>query len=180
VAEVEVRLLQRTDDRSTFSCGEPVLDRFFQHYAGQNQFRLHLAVTWVAARGEDLLGFATVAGGSLERHSVPDASLRRRLPDYPLPVLRLARLGVDRRAQGLGIGRALVRHTLTLALAQRDAVGCVGVVTDAKPGAMAFYEGLGFTALLDVREGLLHGEPMPLFLDIRTIAAALGRAGSAG
>lgn len=175
MADLEIRLLRREDDRGAFSCGDPALDRFFQHYAGQNQFKLHLAATWVAARGADLLGFATVASGHLERRSVPDERLRRRLPAYPLPVLRLARLGVDRRAQGLGIGTALVRHVLRLALAQRDQVGCVGVVTDAKPGATAFYEGLGFVVLADVHEGLLHGEPTPMFLDIATIAAATER-----
>ncbi len=172
MAELEIRLLRREDDRSGFTCGEPALDRFFQHYAGQNQFKLHLAVTWVAARGADLLGFVTVTGGSLERATVPDPVLRRRLPDYPLPVLRLARLGVDRRAQGPGLGRALVRHALRLAVIQRDQVGCVGVVTDAKPGAVPFYEGLGFVRLEGVREGMLHGEPTPMFLDIGTIAAA--------
>lgn len=173
MGEIEIRLLRRDDDRSGFSCGEPALDRFFQHYAGQNQFKLHLAVTWVAARGADLLGYATVAGGSLERASLPESAARQRLPDYPLPVLRLARLGVDQRAQGLGIGRALVRHVLRLALLQRDQVGCLGVVTDAKPGAVAFYASLGFVQLEGVREGLLHGEPTPMFLDIRTIAAAV-------
>jgi GNAT superfamily N-acetyltransferase len=176
VAELEIRLLRREDDRGAFSCGEPALDRFFQHYAGQNQFKLHLAVTWVATRDQDILGFATVASGSLERRSVPDERLRRRLPDYPLPVLRLARLGVDRRAQGLGLGSALVRHVLRLALSQRDQVGCVGVVTDAKQAAVAFYKGLGFTALAGVGEGLLHGDPTPLFLDIATIAAAVAAA----
>lgn len=172
MAELEIRLLRREDDRGAFSCGEPALDRFFQHYAGQNQFKLHLAATWVASRDQDILGFATVSSGSLERRSVPDERLRRRLPDYPLPVLRLARLGVDRRAQGLGLGTALVRHVLRLALFQRDQVGCVGVVTDAKPAAFAFYESLGFVALAGVREGLLHGGPTPMFLDITAIAAA--------
>lgn len=175
MAELEIRLLRREDDRSDFTCGEPALDRFFQHYAGQNQFKLHLAVTWVAVRDAALLGFATVAGGSLERRSMPDATLRRRLPDHPLPVLRLARLGVDRRVQGLGIGKALVRQVLRLALSQRDQVGCVGVVTDAKPGAVAFYEGLGFVGLQGVREGTLHGDALPMFLDIATIAAAVTR-----
>lgn len=173
MAELEIRLLRREDDRSSFSCGEVVLDRFFQHYAGQNQFKLHLAVTWVAARGPDLLGFATVAGGSLERRTMPDTAFRRRLPDYPLPVLRLARLGVDRRAHGMGVGTALTRHVLRLALSQRDRVGCVGVVTDAKPDAVSFYEGLGFTRLEGVREGALHGDPTPMFLPIATIAAAV-------
>jgi GNAT superfamily N-acetyltransferase len=175
VAEVEIRLLRRDDDRSDFSCGEPALDRFFQHYAGQNQFKLHLAVTWVAVREARLLGFATVSSGSLERRSVPDERLRRRLPDYPLPILRLARLGVDRRAQGLGLGQALVRQVLRLALTQRDQAGCVGVVTDAKPGAVSFYAALGFTPLVGVREGLMHGDAAPMFLDVATIAAAVAR-----
>ena len=45
---VEIRALARDDDRSGFSCGQADLDRFFEHYAGQNQFKLHLAVTYVA------------------------------------------------------------------------------------------------------------------------------------
>jgi GNAT superfamily N-acetyltransferase len=173
VAELEIRLLRREDDRGSFTCGEPALDRFLQHYAGQNQFKLHLAATWVATRDPDILGFATVASGCIERRSVPDERLRKRLPDYPLPVLRLARLGVDRRAQGMGLGSGLVRHVLRLALSQRDQVGCVGVVTDAKPDAVAFYEALGFTRLAGVGEGLLHGDPDPMFLGIATIAAAV-------
>lgn len=173
MGELTVRLLRREDDRSSFSCGEPALDRYVQHYAGQNQFKLHLAVTWVATRDDEILGFATVTSGSLERRTHPDARLRSRLPDYPLPVLRLARLGVDRRAQGLGLGSALVRHVLRLALSQRDQVGCVGVVTDAKPDAFRFCRNLGFTELSGVGEGLLHGDPTPMFLDIATIAAAV-------
>jgi len=169
---IEIRALAKHDDRSGFSCGQPDLDRFFEHYAGQNQFKLHLAVTYVATAQARIVGFATVAGSSVERASVPSARLRKRLPAYPLPVLRLARLGVDTRAQGLGIGKALLRHVLSLAVEQRDRIGCVGIVTDAKPAAMSFYQGLGFIAVEPVREGLLHGEPVPMFLAVDTIASA--------
>ena len=149
------------------------LDRFFEHYAGQNQFKLHLAVTYVALVEPRIVGFATVAASSVERASVPSARLRKRLPVYPLPVLRLGRLGVDTRAQGLGFGKALLRHVLSLAVEQRDRIGCVGIVTDAKPEAVGFYQGLGFVPVEGVREGLLHGEPLPMFLAIDTIASAL-------
>jgi len=164
--ELEIRPLRPDDDRSAFSCGQPDLDRFFHHYAGQNQFRLHLAVTYVAAVAGRLLGFATVTVGSLERRTLPSARMRRRLPGYPLPVLRLARLAVDQRAQGLGVGRALLRHVLDLALNQRDSFGCIGIVTDAKPDAAGFYTRYGFGPLGGVREGALHGANTPLFLPL--------------
>jgi GNAT superfamily N-acetyltransferase len=170
----EIRPLARDDDRSGFSCGQADLDRFFEHYAGQNQFKLHLAVTYVAVIEGRIAAFATIAASSIERASVPSARQRRRLPDYPLPVLRLARLGVDTKAQGLGIDRALVGHVLMLATEQRDSLGCVGVVTDAKAEAVRFYEGLGFVPLEGVREGRLAGEPVPMFLGIETIARATG------
>lgn len=172
-ATVEVRPLQRSDDRSGFSCGEPQLDRFFQHYAGQNQFKLHLAVTYVAVVEARIVGFATVAASSVERASVPGGPLSGRLPAYPLPVLRLARLGVDTRAQGLGIGKALLRHVLGLAIEQRDRLGCIGVVADAKPGVVPFYESFGFVPLEGVREGMVKGEPIPVFLPIGTLVAAM-------
>ena len=60
-ATIEIRPLRTDDDRSTFSCGQPDLDHFFQHYAGQNQFKLHLTVTYVATVDNQILGFATVA-----------------------------------------------------------------------------------------------------------------------
>jgi GNAT superfamily N-acetyltransferase len=171
-AAVEIRPLARDDDRSGFSCGQSDLDRFLEHYAGQNQFKLHLAVTYVAVVHGRIVGFATVSPATLERASVPSARLRKRLPSYPLPVLRLARLGVDTRAQGLGIGTALLRHVFELAIEQRDRLGCVGVVTDAKEAAVAFYASLGFEPLEGVREGLLGSEPVAMFLGIDTIAAA--------
>ena len=170
---VEIRALSKEDDRTSFSCGQADLDRFFEHYAGQNQFKLFLAVTYVAVVDGRIVGFATVAASSLERSQVPSARLRKRLPSYPLPVLRLARLGLDSRAQGLGIGTALVRQVLAIALVQRNAMGCVGVVTDAKPGAIPFNESLGFVPVDGVREGLLPSEPLPMFLAIETVAAAL-------
>ena len=172
---IEIRPLARDDDRSDFSCGEPDLDRFFEHYAGQNQFKLHLAVTYVAMLERRVMGFATVSACSVERATVPSARLRRRLPAYPLPVLRLARLGVDTRAQGLGIGKALLRHVVRLAFDQRERLGCLGVVTDAKPEAVTFYESLGFVPLEGVREGLLGGRPLPMFLSIGTVASSLER-----
>ena len=168
--ELELRALLEADDRTAFSCGEADLDRFFHHFAGQNQFKHHLSVTYVAVAQEVILGFATVTAASIERQHLP--VLKNRPPAYPLPVLRLARLGVDLRAQKAGVGRALLHHVLLLALKQRDTIGCIGVLTDAKPDAAPFYARYGFGQVEDIKEGALHGDPVAMFLPIDTIAAS--------
>lgn len=168
--DLEIRALSETDDRSAFTCGQADLDRYFQHFAGQNQFRHHLSVTYVAVLEKTILGFASVSSGAIERQQLPPA--KKRPPAYPLPVLRLARLGVATVAQQMGIGRALLGHVLSLALKQRDASGCVGVVTDAKPEAVAWYERYGFIPMSDVREGGVLGAPVAMFLPMNLIAAS--------
>jgi GNAT superfamily N-acetyltransferase len=166
---VVIRALTPQDDRSKFRSGDIDLDRFFQRFAGQNQFRHHIGVTYVAVDGATTLGFATVAAASLETSELP-AAQRRKLPAYPLPVLRLARLAVDSRARGLGVGQALLRFCFSLAHDMARRFACVGVVVDAKTGAVAFYSKFGFF-LLDVEAGQLRDrpEPIPMFLELGAI-----------
>lgn len=171
---LKIRKLTPDDDRSGFRSGNADLDRFFTRYAGQNQFRHHIGTTYVAVDGAELiLGFATVAASELAPETMP-ASKRKSLPRYPLPVLRLARLAVDeRRASGQGIGRLLLRAVLVLAQQMASDLGCVGVVVDAKPEAVPFYEKLGFLRL-QVVAGELGDRPQPLsmFLELGQIAGA--------
>lgn len=167
---IEIRALTPQDDRSTFRSGDPDLDRFFIRFAGQNQFRHHLGVTYVAVDGGGILGFATVAAAQVEARDVPpDAATA--LPRYPLPVLRLARLAVSQEAGGRGIGQRLLRFVLALAHDMAGRMGCVGVVVDAKAGAVSFYERLGFLRMnLDAGELGDRPVPTPMYL-------ALGSAG---
>ena len=66
---LEIRALREGDNRISFRSGDADLDCFFQQFAGQNQFRHHLGVTYVAVDDRDILGFATVAAAHLERYS---------------------------------------------------------------------------------------------------------------
>ncbi len=100
----------------------------------------------MAVEGDRVAGYATVAPGHIEIESLP-AARRKRFPEYPLPILRLARLAVDRLFQGQGLGKQLLRFVLNLALQMAGNFGCVGVVVDAKPEAVSFYRQFGFIAL---------------------------------
>ncbi len=164
---VTVRQLAPEDDRSQFRSGNLDLDRFFSLYAGQNQFRHHIGTTYVAIDDDGAIaGYATVAASELAPETMP-ASKRKRLPRYPVPVLRLARLAVAEAAKGQGIGGALLRYVLQLAARLADEVGCVGIVVDAKPDAVAFYQRLGFVPLALVAGELGdRPQPLPMFLEL--------------
>lgn len=167
---VTVRRLEPNDDRTRFESGNIDLDRFFVRYAGQNQFRHHIGTTYVAVTDEGLVaGFATVSASEVSTARLSSAAVRR-LPAYPLPVLRLARLAVDRRLQGKGVGTHLLRAVFSLALRMADEMGCLGVVVDAKPEAIPFYQKLGFVQLTAVA-GELGDRPQPLamFLELGAI-----------
>lgn len=177
---IEIRALREQDDRASFRSGDADLDRFFRQFAGQNQFRHHLGVTYVASDDRRILGFATVAAAHVEIDELP-ASERRKLPYYPLPILRLARLAVDQEAQGQGLGLQLLRFVLTLSLQMADDYGCVGVVVDAKPDAVAFYARYGFLAVEAVEGGSdARPAPTPMFLSTRAIRAAVSPSSQKG
>jgi predicted N-acetyltransferase YhbS len=179
---IEVRLLQETDDRSSFQSGDERLDLFFRQYAGQNQFRHHIGATYVAVESEAIVGFATMTVGHVEIEKLP-AGLKGKLPDYPLLILRLARLAVDGNAQGKGAGDHLMRTVFRVAVELRGKLGCVGVVVDAKPGAESYYSRYGFVEL-EAIEGMLEERPTPkpMLLPLSAIMRALepGRAKKPG
>ena len=164
---VEIRPLQRSDERQGFRSGDEALDLCFHRYAGQNQFRYHVGVSYVAVEGERILGFVTVSPASLDAGDLPSG---RKAPPYPVPVLRVARLAVDETARGHGLGRALLRFAIELGERMAAEVGCVGLVVDAKAGAEEFYRRYGFVAL-EVLEGTApqRPEPTPMFLALGSV-----------
>ena len=172
---MEIRALRESDDRSAFQSGDPDLDRFLRKYAGQNQFRHHIGATYVAVERDRVAGYVTVAPGHIEIEDLPVAQ-RKKLPRSPLPILRLARLAVDESVRGQGLGKQLLRFVLRLALRMAEEFGCIGVVVDAKPGAVTFYRQFGFLALEAV-EGQSPARPpaTAMFLPVKEIAAASER-----
>ena len=170
---MEIRALRESDDRSAFHSGDPELDLFFQRYAGQNQFRHHIGATYLAVEANRIAGFVTVAPGEMEARTI-SAHLRKGMPRYPLPILRLARLAVDESFRGTGAGAQLMYFVFQLALTMARDFGCVGIVVDAKPGAESFYLQYGFSNL-EVLAGASSIRPAPvsMFLSIGSVQAAM-------
>ena len=149
--------------RDEFDCGEPALNDFLRRYARQQQERDFSRTYVVLADATDTVtAFVSVSVGQVGTTSFPDAS---KLPRYPVPVLRIGRLAVDRRAQGKKLGRELMRFALGLSIELAARVGIHAVVVDAKNNAgRDFYERLGFVSFKDA--------PLSLFLPIATLRRA--------
>ena len=158
-----IELLESRHHRARFDCGDPRLNDFIIRLAGQQQ-RRGLSKTYVALAndGPEVLGFVTLSVGQVAAQVMPPDL---KLPRYPIPVLRIARLAVALQEQGKGIGQDLLAFSLRLALAFSAKVGLFAVVVDAKHDtAAAFYRRLGFQATLD--------DPLCLFLPLSQLAKA--------
>jgi GNAT superfamily N-acetyltransferase len=161
---VEVRILAAEDDRTAFRSGDEALDLYFHRYAGQNQH--HIGVTYVAVEAGAIVGFVTVSPGQLDAEAVGS----KRRPPYPVPVLRIARLATGERSRGRGVGKVLLRFAIELAERLRNDVGCVGLVVDAKSGAVEFYRRYGFEPICLV-EGTASQIPRPtaMFVSLSSV-----------
>ena len=157
----------RQHDRKRFDCGAPDLNAYLVRYARQNHASGG-AKSFVAvplAEPTRVLGFYSISPGAIEFARVP-ADLTRKLGRYDVPVFRLARLAVDRSAQGRGLGGDLLLLAGERALAVATAVGGVALAIDAKDEPAArWYQRFGALRLLD--------DPLKLVLPLTVIAAAL-------
>lgn len=166
-----IRRLEEHDDVSGFDCGYDPLNHYLQRHAWTNQQKISIGVSYVAVdevAPRAVLGYFTLAMASVPRDAFPKKYVRG-LPPYDLPLILLARLAVDRRFAGRGLGHALISEALRIGLRVADEVGCRAIITDAYRDRIAWYARYGFVAV----EGGAETAPQRMFLDLRTVRAAL-------
>src|SRR5207244_7271948 len=135
--------LDATHVLSAFDCGVPALDDYLKKLARQNQ-RSQSARTYVATRGDRVVGYFTLAAGSVRREESP-ARVAKGLAAHPVPVILLALSAVDRNERGKGLGAGLLKDALLRAVQAADIIGCRAVMVHAKDdSAKSFYQHFGF------------------------------------
>lgn len=161
--------------RSGFESGAAVQDRFIREFAWQNQERYRLDVTYVAVEESTraVLGYVTLVAAELSpdlRGAIPvPASFRGRVP-----ALRVGCIAVDRRVQGRGLGRELLAHAMRIAVVQAGLSGCAGIVVDAHPAVVSFYERHRFeTAALIEGQSRSRPRLVTMFLALSDVLDAL-------
>ncbi|MDP2419276.1 MAG: GNAT family N-acetyltransferase [Hydrogenophaga sp.] len=145
-----------------FECGEPALDEWLKRRALNNQLSGASRTFVVVDDEQRVRGFYALAAGAVA-HTTATSSVRRNMPD-PIPVMVLGRLAVDRRAQGIQLGAALLQDAVHRAIAVSQNTGVRALLVHAlHEQAKAFYEHYGF------QESPTH--PMTLMLCLNSAKA---------
>lgn len=135
--------LEASHRLSAFECGEPALDDWLKRRALSNHLSGASRVFVVANPDRDVFGYYALAAGAIS-HQVATGSVRRNMPD-PIPVLVLGRLAVDRRAQGMKLGAALLQDAVLRAQAISQNAGVRALLVHAlHDQAKKFYLHYGF------------------------------------
>jgi GNAT superfamily N-acetyltransferase len=128
-----------------FSCGEPILEEWFKRRAMANQVSGASRTFVVADQDGRVYGYYAMAAGAVSHH-MATGGVRQNMPD-PIPVMVLARLAVDRRAQGIILGGALLRDAVNRAVNVSQNTGVRALLVHAlHERAKSFYEHYGFQA----------------------------------
>ena len=123
------RRLSRQDVTAGFRSGATELDDWFQRYAWQNQ-KVNNAVVYVTAQDGVILGYYAITTATYSRDDAPQG----------IPCILLARLAVDERAQGRGVGAALLKDAIERCYRLSREVGAAALIVHCRDEqARAFY-----------------------------------------
>ena len=137
--------LLKTHRLDRFNCGNDQLNEYLARFALTNH-QSGSARTYVACRDKHVVGYYSLAFGSIEHQASTDR-VRMGLPQHPIPIILLARLAVDLSEQGCGVGKGLLKDSLLRTLQAADIGGLRAMVVHAKDKqATKFYEKFGFEA----------------------------------
>lgn len=141
-----VMLDPQQHDVKSFDCGKPDMNVFLSRYADKNK-KLGLSATWVLVTQQPqddtkkaLIGaYYTLASTTVSREQIPTD---KNLPAYPVPVVLLARLAVNRGFQKQGLGEKTLVSALRQSVSLTDkGLPALGVILDVLDNdALRFYQ----------------------------------------
>lgn len=147
-----------------FASGVLSLDDWLKRRARANQAS-GATRTFALTDADRVVGYYALASGAITTVNAT-GRFRRNMPE-PIPVAVLARLAIDNRQHGRGLGRALVRDAALRVLNAADTLGIRGIITHAiSEEARDFYLAIGFAPS--------PLEPMTLMVTLADLRASLG------
>lgn len=128
-----------------FDCGKPTLNDWLLRHARQAQGG-GSARTFVACESNRAAGYFSLTVGQVDTLDAPER-VRKGMGQYAIPVVILARLAVDKRDHGRGIGTGLLKDAIRRTLLIAEQAGIRALLTHPlDEEAAQFYRRFGFEA----------------------------------
>jgi GNAT superfamily N-acetyltransferase len=128
-----------------FDCGKPALNEWLLHHAQQAQGS-GSAKTFVVGENNCVVGYFSLTVGQVDSLEAPER-IRKGMGQYPIPVVILARLAVNRQDQGRGIGVGMLQDSIRRTLLIAEQAGIRAILTHPiDDDAARFYTRFGFIA----------------------------------
>ena len=137
--------LRGKHDCGDFSCGDEDLDLWLHRHARHAE-SAGSARTFVTTSGGEVVGYYALTVGQVGAAEGTDRLLKGQPSGRPVPVLILARLAVDRRHQGKGVGWSLLQDAFLRCAVAAENVGARAIIAHAREKANSFYDRFGFEA----------------------------------
>src|SRR5579859_2055044 len=143
-ASAVVEPLSSRHDVAPFDCGKhESLNQWLRRFALINQ-RNDTSRTYVIHRDWSVVGYYSIAAGSVSRDSVPER-IAKGLAAHPIRTALVTRLAIDKSCQGRGLGQALLRNAFFRVEQAANILGIRAVVVHAiDQEAADFYRHFGF------------------------------------
>lgn len=159
------RPIAEDDDTASFDSGEPSLDEYLRRRALANHVQ-GASRCFVTCHDGRVVGYYALASASVQHGDVA-GKVRRNMPD-PVPVILLSRLAVERKEQGSGLGKNLLRDAILRSVEAAEMIGVRALLVHAlNDNARAFYTHFDFEPS--------PSDPLHLLLLIKDAAAIMGR-----
>jgi GNAT superfamily N-acetyltransferase len=146
-------------DRTVFDCGVSELNLYLRNYALQNQ-KKGIVRNYVTtpSGSKAVVAFYSLVYAAISQKLLPGRVVKG-LGKYDILVMLLARLAVDNREQGKGLGKALLKDAILRTMQAAEIAGLKLLLVYAKDGAASdFYRKHGFEPIAS--------NPLMLFLPL--------------
>lgn len=135
--------LNPTHETHEFDCGNLVLNQWLADYS-LKAARSNSAITYVAVVNNKVIAYYSLAAGEVALN-LATTRLGKGLGKHAIPVVVLARLAVDQRLQGAGLGALLLQDAIKRAIVVSEQIGARAIITHPiSELADSFYEHYGF------------------------------------
>ena len=166
--EIEVLRIEpivKAHNRKAFTCKKSELADYLKQHARQNDEK-NITKSFVAVDDNKTVhGYYSLNTASIEFDELPEGYIKN-IPKYPIPAALIAKLAVDKNAEGQGLGSRLLIDALQRILSTSEQLAIKVVLVDAiDEEAKNYYLHFGFIEL--------PKHDLKLFLPIKTIKQLL-------